>query len=124
MEVSVSPHKDLIGCNCMSVNFNGSLALLAGRRCYAVINLATPDTLTYRETRQSKWEVIRAEWSPVSESVIAVAANNKVDLLTCAGAELSVERSVSCFGAAWMVTASGVDTTRRMSQRNIPAPGS
>ena len=90
----MSPHKDLIGCNCMSVNFNGSLALLAGRRCYAVINLATPDTLTYRETRQSKWEVIRAEWSPVSESVIAVAANNKVDLLTCAGAELSVERSV------------------------------
>ena len=77
MEVSTSSHKDLIGCNSMSLNSVGSLALLAGRRCYAVVNLANPDTLAYRETRQSKWEVVRSEWSPVSESCVAVAANNK-----------------------------------------------
>lgn len=79
MEVSISQHKDLIGCNSMSLNCGGSLALLAGRRCYAVLNLANPDTLAYRETRQSKWEVVRSEWCPLDESCVAVAANNKGD---------------------------------------------
>ena len=96
MEVSISQHKDLIGCNSMSVNCAGSLALLAGRRCYALVNLASPDTLAYRETRQSKWEVVRSEWCPVSESCLAVAANNKGEpIISCSHASPTVQ--LLCF---------------------------
>ena len=77
MEVTVCPHKDLVGCNSMSLNSSGSLALLAGRRCYAVVNLNNPDQLAHKETRQSKWEVVVSEWCQNDDRLVAVAANNK-----------------------------------------------
>ena len=71
------PHKDLAGTT--SLSLSSGLGLLAGRRCYAVISLANPDTVVWRQSRSSKWEVVRSEWCPVSESCVAVAANNKGD---------------------------------------------
>ena len=79
MEVAVCPHKDLVGCTSMSLNSSGSLALLAGRRCYAVVSLANPDQLAHRESRQSKWEVAVSEWAATDDRLLAVAANNKVE---------------------------------------------
>ena len=94
MEVTVCPHKDLVGCTSMSLNSSSSLALLAGRRSYGIVNLATPDQLAYKETRQSKWEVICSEWSALEDRLVAVASNNKVELLTWTGSELVVDTSL------------------------------
>ena len=88
------PHKDLVGCTSMSLNSSGSLALLAGRRCYAVVSLVCPDTLVTRESRQSKWEVTAAEWAATDDRLVAVAANNKVELLSWTGAELVLDTSL------------------------------
>jgi len=90
----VCPHKDLVGCTSMSLNSSSSLALLAGRRSYGIVNLANPDQLAYKETRQSKWEVICSEWSALEDRLVAVAANNKVELLTWTGSELVVDTSL------------------------------
>ena len=84
--VTVCPHKDLAGTT--SLSLSSGLGLLAGRRCYAVISLANPDTVVWRQSRSSKWEVVRSEWSPTQENLLAVAANNKVELLRWTGAEL------------------------------------
>eukprot|EP00092_Neocalanus_flemingeri_P016448 GFUD01017798.1.p1 GENE.GFUD01017798.1~~GFUD01017798.1.p1 ORF type:complete len:1001 (-),score=341.96 GFUD01017798.1:929-3931(-) len=94
MEVTVCPHKDLVGCTSMSLNSTSSLALLAGRRSYGIVNLAMPDQLAYKETRQSKWEVICTEWSALEDRLVAVASNNKVELLTWTGSELVVDTSL------------------------------
>jgi len=90
----VCPHKDLVGCTSMSLNSSSSLALLAGRRSYGIVNLANPDQLAYKETRQSKWEVICSEWSALEDRLVAVATNNKVELLTWTGSELVVDTSL------------------------------
>ena len=73
--VLVCPHKDLAGTTSMSLS--SGLGLLAGRRCYAVFSLTSPDTVLYREPRHSKWEVVSSEWSPTRDNLVAVAANNK-----------------------------------------------
>ena len=73
--VLVCPHKDLAGTTSMSLS--SGLGLLAGRRCYAVLNLSSPETVVYREPRNSKWEVVSSEWSPTQDNLVAVAANNK-----------------------------------------------
>jgi len=91
MEVTVCPHKDLVGCTSMSLNTNSSLAFMAGRRSYGMINLSFPDQLVYKEARQSKWEVICSEWSALEEKLVAVALNNKVELLTWTGSELVID---------------------------------
>ena len=88
------PHKDLVGCTSMSLNSSGSLALLAGRRCYAVVSLANPDQLAHRESRQSKWEVAVSEWAATDDRLLAVAANNKVELLSWTGTELVLDTSL------------------------------
>jgi len=90
----VCPHRDLLGCNSMSLNAGGTLALLAGRRSYAIVNLTSPDHLAYKETRQSKWEVVVSEWSPADDRLVAVAANNKVELLSWTGSELVLDTSL------------------------------
>jgi len=90
----VCPHKDLVGCTSMSFNSSSNLALLAGRRCYGIVNLATPDQVAYKEARQSKWDVICSEWSALEERLVAVAANNKVELLNWTGTELLVDTSL------------------------------
>jgi len=90
----VCPHKDLVGCTSMSLNSSSSLALLAGRRSYGVVNLASPEQLVYKEARQSKWEVICSEWSVLEDRLVAVAANNKVELLSWTGSELVVDTSL------------------------------
>ena len=94
MEVTVCPHKDLVGCTSMSLNSTSSLALLAGRRSYGIVNLANPEQVAYKETRQSKWEVICSEWSALEDRLVAVASNNKVELLTWTGSELVVNTSL------------------------------
>ena len=53
MEVSVCHHRDLVGSNSMSLNCTGNIALLAGRRSYALVNLACPDTLAYKVITRS-----------------------------------------------------------------------
>lgn len=74
--VLVCPHKDLAGTTSMSLS--SGLGLLAGRRCYAVLSLANPETVVYREPRNSKWEVVSSEWShSTQDNLVAVAANNK-----------------------------------------------
>ena len=88
----VCPHKDLAGTTSMALS--SGLGLLAGRRCYAVISLARPDTVLYKEARHSKWEVVSSEWSPTQENLLAVAANNKVELLRWTGAELVQDTSL------------------------------
>ena len=77
MEVTVCPHKDLVGCTSMSLNSSGSLALLAGRRSYAVVALAAPEQLAHKETRSSKWDVVVSEWAATDDRCCAVVANNK-----------------------------------------------
>ena len=95
MEVCVYPHKDLVSCTNMSLNTTSSLALLAGRRYYAVIDLNSPSGVVCREARQSKWEVVCSEWSVLEEKLLAVASNNKVELLTYVDSEL-VSDTVLC----------------------------
>ena len=70
----VCPHKDLAGTT--SLSLSSGLGLLAGRRCYAVLSLSSPETVVYREPRNSKWEVASSEWSPTQDNMVAVAANN------------------------------------------------
>ena len=91
MEVGVFPHRDLVSCTNMSINSTSNLALLAGRRCFAIVDLASPASLVLREARQSKWEVVCSEWSVQEERLLAVASNNKVELITCRDTELVVD---------------------------------
>ena len=44
--------------------------------------------------RQSKWEVVVSEWSPADDGLVAVAANNKVELLSLTGSELVLDTSL------------------------------
>jgi len=93
--MEVYTHKDLASCSTMCLNSTSSLALLAGRRYYAVVDLANPATLLAREARQSKWEVVCSEWSAVEEGMVAVASNNKVEVLRMGEGELVVESSLA-----------------------------
>ena len=90
--VLVCPHKDLAGTT--SLSLSSGLGLLAGRRCYAVLSLNSPESVVYREPRNSKWEVVGSEWSPTQDNLVAVAANNKVELLHWTGSELVLDTSL------------------------------
>lgn len=90
MEV-VSEYRDMNACNSMCVNNTGSLALLAGRRAYGLVDLDHPAHLKHKELRHSKWEVSTSQWSAVEENLVAVASNNKLELLTWTGSELVLD---------------------------------
>ena len=71
----------------MTVNSEGNLALLAGRRALALVDLTQPSPeITKRVPRQSKWDVNSVEWNPhlshssyfilaVSQQSFSVSAN-------------------------------------------------
>ena len=90
---SVNSHKDLQSCTSMAVNISGSLALLAGRRAYGLVELDQPSVLRHKESRHSKWEVSTSEFSR-EESLVAVASNNKIDLVRWREGELAVETTL------------------------------
>jgi WD40 repeat protein len=91
MEVYAVAHKELVSCTNMSLN---TLALLAGRRCYAIVDLANPSQPAIRESRQCKWGVVCSQWSVQDEMNLAVASNNKVELKVGEG-ELSAATTLS-----------------------------
>ena len=76
MEV-LGEFRDLQACTSMAVNKSGELALLAGRRALAVVNLDQPGQLAHKESRQSKWEISSSQWSAKDDTLVSVAANNK-----------------------------------------------
>jgi len=87
----VSEYRDMTACNSMSVNCTGSLAILAGRRAYGLVDLDHPAQLKHKEIRHSKWEVSTSQWSAVEENLVAVASNNKLELLTWTGSQLVLD---------------------------------
>ena len=80
--------RDLVSCTSLALCSNGSLALLSGRRCFALLDLASPDSPVHREARTSKWDVVCSEWSAQEDHLVAVASNNKVELLTVTDREV------------------------------------
>ena len=50
----------------MAIDSTGQFALLAGRRCLAVVDIDNPSNLIKKVPRTSKWEVGSAEWNPHS----------------------------------------------------------
>ena len=95
LRMEVYAHKELVSCTNMSLNTTSSLALLAGRRCYAVINLSSQSQPVIKEGRQSKWEVVCSQWSVQDERNLAVASNNKVELVKVGEGELSPATTLS-----------------------------
>lgn len=86
--------RDLPSCTSMGVNCTGQLALISGRRCQGLLNLDNPSVLLNRETRTSKWDVISCQWSPLEENKIAVASNNKIEILNLYDTDLLPEFSL------------------------------
>ena len=95
VRMEVYAHKELASCGNMSLNNYSSLALLAGRRCYAIIDLSNPSQPVIREGRHSKWEVVCSQWSVQEERNLAVASNNRVEMVRVGEGELSVTSTLS-----------------------------
>ncbi|CAN7991841.1 unnamed protein product [Ixodes hexagonus] len=83
----VSEHKDL-QATAMALDSDGQYAVLAGRRCIALINLDAPDTTLKKSVRQSKFEISSAEWNPHLTDTFLLACNQSVELLTWCNGEL------------------------------------
>ncbi|XP_029839965.3 GATOR complex protein WDR59 isoform X1 [Ixodes scapularis] len=87
MSSVVSEHKDL-QATAMALDSEGQYAVLAGRRCIALVNLDSPDTTLKRSVRQSKFEISSAEWNPHLTDTFLLACNQSVELLTWCNGEL------------------------------------
>ncbi|GAB6032166.1 hypothetical protein CHUAL_010817 [Chamberlinius hualienensis] len=82
---SVSTEFRDLQANTLAVDMSGKLALLAGRKVLAFVELDRPSYLVKRHLRQSKWEVSTAEWNPSSlnRHMFAIACNQRAELWTC-----------------------------------------
>ncbi|UYV83740.1 WDR59 [Cordylochernes scorpioides] len=58
------------------------LVALSGRRCVALVDLHSPDCLRKKLLWQSKWEVGASEWSPHQSQCLALACNQRTEILT------------------------------------------
>ena len=66
----------------LSLNDNGQFALLGGRKSLALINLSDPKTVCFRTMRNvGKWEVTSVQWAPVLSDRIAIAANDRIEIV-------------------------------------------
>ena len=60
----------------------GQFALLGGRRCLALVNLAQdPHTVIKRSVRGFKWDITSIRWSPHHDHIAAVSVNDRVELV-------------------------------------------
>ena len=67
----------------LSVFDQGQFALLGGRKTLALINLSDPKTVTHKVVRNiGKWEVSSVQWAPVVPNRIAIAANDRIEVIT------------------------------------------
>ncbi|KAF4521796.1 hypothetical protein B566_EDAN011381 [Ephemera danica] len=95
-EFVVAEHKDL-QASAMAVDFNGTYALLYGRRYLAVINLDEPSYALKKVLRQSKYEVGTADWNPTSAQgeTCAISSNQRVEILRwMEGGDLTTEQTL------------------------------
>ncbi|XP_053558112.1 GATOR complex protein WDR59 isoform X2 [Bombina bombina] len=66
----------------MSVDCQGQLAVLSGRRFLYIVNLETPTEGHRKISRQSKWDIGTVQWNPHESSAhfFAASSNQRVDL--------------------------------------------
>ena len=66
----------------LSVYDNGQFALLGGRKSLALINLSDPKTVVSKVARNvGKWEITSVQWAPVVPDRIALAANDRIEIV-------------------------------------------
>ena len=66
----------------LSVTDGGQNVLLGGRKNLALINLSDPKNLNLKVPRSvGKWEVTSIQWSPVLPDRIAIAANDRIEIV-------------------------------------------
>ena len=66
----------------LSVYDNGQFALLGGRKSLALINLSDPKTIVNKVSRNvGKWEISSVQWAPVVPDRIALAANDRIEIV-------------------------------------------
>ncbi|XP_077144896.1 GATOR2 complex protein WDR59 isoform X1 [Ranitomeya variabilis] len=66
----------------MSVDCQGQLAVLSGRRFLYIVNLETPSEGPRKISRQSKWDIGTVQWNPHDSYThfFAASSNQRVDL--------------------------------------------
>ncbi|XP_073515805.1 GATOR2 complex protein WDR59 isoform X2 [Phyllobates terribilis] len=66
----------------MSVDCQGQLAVLSGRRFLYIVNLETPNEGPRKISRQSKWDIGTVQWNPHDSYMhfFAASSNQRVDL--------------------------------------------
>ncbi|XP_069595462.1 GATOR2 complex protein WDR59 isoform X2 [Ranitomeya imitator] len=66
----------------MSVDCQGQLAVLSGRRFLYIVNLETPNEAPRKISRQSKWDIGTVQWNPHDSYThfFAASSNQRVDL--------------------------------------------
>ncbi|XP_075181564.1 GATOR2 complex protein WDR59 [Anomaloglossus baeobatrachus] len=66
----------------MSVDCQGQLAVLSGRRFLYIVNLETPNEGPRKISRQSKWDIGTVQWNPHDgyAHFFAASSNQRVDL--------------------------------------------
>ncbi|XP_040265541.1 GATOR complex protein WDR59 [Bufo bufo] len=66
----------------MSVDCQGQLAVLSGRRFLYIVSLETPNEGTRKISRQSKWDIGTVQWNPHESYAhfFAASSNQRVDL--------------------------------------------
>ena len=66
----------------LSVFDSGQFALLGGRKSLALINLSDPKTIVNKVSRNlGKWEISSVQWAPVVADRIAIAANDRIEIV-------------------------------------------
>lgn len=92
MDVITGEFRDLASCSAMSLSRSGWLAFIAGRRAYGLIDLDRPQEILKKVFRKSKYDVSEVQFSSERDTLIAVASNDKIELIDWKqGAELVCE---------------------------------
>ena len=66
----------------VSKHDNGQFALLGGRKYLGLVKLSEPKNVALKVPRSvGKWEVTSVQWAPVLPDRIAIAANDRIEVL-------------------------------------------
>ena len=82
---------------CLSLNRDGKLGLLSGRRHLALLDMEEPQEVMKKVARKGGWEVGAAGWNPHTQfsTHVALCCNDKIELLTCSSSgDLTPELAV------------------------------
>ncbi|ELT94839.1 hypothetical protein CAPTEDRAFT_124558 [Capitella teleta] len=91
-EQVVAEYRDL-QASAMAVDHAGQLALLAGRRALAIVQLNKPTEIVKKIPRNSKWEISAAQWNPHPSHghLFVTASNQRADLWSWNGVSSCTE---------------------------------